>query len=98
MGCRGLNYGREALAHATTTGGAIHTAEEQLDLGREPVGDPLFFFKAEIAAIQTCSGQKPGRKPGGAAGGGALIYRQSSPGPGTSYVPGGSPPDLVWVA
>jgi hypothetical protein len=25
-------------------------------------------------------------------------YRRSSPGPGMSYVHGGSPPDLVWVA
>jgi hypothetical protein len=36
--------------------------------------------------MQNCSGQKPGREPGGAAGGDKLTYRRSSPGSGTSYV------------
>jgi hypothetical protein len=43
--------------------------------------------------MQTRSGQKPGREPGGPAGGGTLTYRRSSPGPGTSYVHGWSPPE-----
>jgi hypothetical protein len=58
----------------------------------------IHFFLAEIAVYTNLQWAKPGRKPGWPAGGGTLTYRRSSPGPGTSYVHGGIPPDLVWVA
>jgi hypothetical protein len=57
-----------------------------------------FFFGWDSRLYKPAVGKNLGESPGGAAGGGTLTYRRSSPGPGTSYVHGGSPPDLVWVA